>query len=1120
MKKTQTKLLSGLTVMILGLPSAASWAQVPYDPPTAQRAAPNVLLVMDATRTTLINGSTCRGECHFEDAAFNAAGSVRSPPEIGEYSDLFNTGQTRLQLARRVLTGGWGWNTANTAADASVSRLGIMDQYFVRWGVIYYDGLGARLAQNPTMNNALAQQRVIDFNLPGYGEALGRVSPTLNSFLPYYRTTRCCGNHSQGTLTPDYVNPPAGWDRAPWVSASTPFYDEATNASGRMTAALQFTRDYIGNTGGFSNWVPTGPSSLASFGNPAEPAFSNFFRGDIANVLANAPPAGCRRNFVILLTDGHGEGNSDGESRGQVAAQIHNMTRNDGSSLPAHLANQLFTVHFGVQNSGEAGTVADCGYDGVCGNGPAAFEGAPGGAITDLTPMYAAFSAIFQLVLSGTYLASPPTITRSGDRIVTSSFIIQDCQGALPTQCNIGRIGNLTMQEVLYTPGQPNGFVDDTVSFSSILRSTAWDNRNVFTSVSAGAGNCGRAASCGSQTAQWTPVLPNTYPGNNVPISPSGALTDAEFIRGAPGALFANGVARSNTANGAGGPFIGRDPYKLMDIANSQPVIVGAPTGIGEDIERWNAFLELPLSRDMQILPANAAGWIQKRGGYPAAGMTVANRDQVVYIGGNDGLLHAFLSGTASGAPLPGRTVNYPLTGGVVCGSAPAMLSPPQNPVAGCVGMELWAYSPQLVLPFWNSIRSGHYFMVDGTPVVSDVLFTKNTNNPGATCTSLHSGTCANRWEYRTVLLQCLGGGGSGCFALDVTNPYRPELLWERALTVGGTQRGTSTSRPQIARVRRVRSGNVIPYYVGIMGGGLGESNGTNRQGTVVAVGLEDGDWYASFGTELGSADFAGAPTCLDADADSFTDTCYIATTDASIYKIKLGTFNSGNLGTSSQITMERFFDGRQRLLSAGYTPAVANAIRSYGRVVATFDANRDIRIFFGTGNFEDMQNSTETNFFFEVNDVNPEAGLTAWTPALNTARAGGACNAGPNAGIVPLPTGEKSVFDPVISNGVVVFTTYRPNVNPCLPGNGYLNGLTVDACTNGIDSDGNGTPDSGVPGGTRQSYTGLPVAPVINERTGGIMVATDSGGAQANQGFTRRLPAPPVNKLWWRLVR
>lgn len=1130
MKNTHTIQKHFLTLLATATSAHVAVAQIPYDPPTAQRAAPNVMLLMDSTRTTLIDSNPCgSGNCHVQD-------------NNGNDPLLFQNGRTRLQLGRRVLTGGWGWNTtyadtsqpAPNTADAAGRVDGVMDQYRVRWGVAFYDGLGTRLALNPTSDNRLAQQRVIDFGQPGYGENLGPsplagytgsptaggVSDRLNSYLPWYRTTRCCGNNTGGL-----------GDASP---ETIPWFDEAVDdhedyGGGRRQArALQFIYDYINSRAADAaptNWTPPGAAN-SGFNPPSETLVRGFMRDDPtgANVLQQSGADGCRRNFVIMLMDGHGGRlGSDGSDCSSSwtgpncpadwARRIALMPDNSGSVPSAARRNQVFSVHFGASYGHTADRISDCGYDGTCGNGPLAFQGAPGGTIANLAPMYAAFSAIFQLVLSGQYLASPPTITRQGDAIVISKFRIQDCQGLSPDQCNIGRVGSLA-----YSTLNAAGAETPVVDFAEVLLGQRWDNRNVFTSYNATATNCGAVASpsCTVQTASIEPV-DGRAPGNLTVAGLGTGRSNADFLRGHPNAIFANGVERSENVVFTTPPGPITNPYKLMDVANSQAVIVGAPTGIGEDVSRWEAFRSLQIPRSMRTVTEGSGDWIQKGSGLatPVGGLLMSRRDQIVYIGGNDGLLHAFLAGIDQGSPAPGRTSNYGYT--PLCASTPlSSASPSQSNIQNCVGQELWAYSPRLLQPTWGDIRSGHYYMVDGTPVVSDVLFTKNDSSPSATmCTGagLHSNACANDsnvWEYRTVLMQCLGGGGPGCFALDVSNPYRPELLWERGLPI--PNRNSSTSRPQIIRVQRRRSGVIIPYYVGIMGGGLGETTGTTRKGSVLAVGLEDGNWFTS--SSVASADFAGAPTCLDTNGDSYTDTCYLVTTDAVVYKARIGELDSGlTPGDSTRITLERFFDGRAHL---GALPG-ASTIRAYGRIVATFDSNRDLRLFFGTGNFEDMQNATERNYFFQLIDRTPELPAGPWSLAVNAPRAVAGCG---GAGYLTMPAGEKIVFDPVISNGVALFTSYRPNTNPCVQGVGYLNGVTVDACAPGIDTNNDGTADSGVPGGSRQSYAGLPVAPVVNEQTGGITVARDAGAVDHNQGVTRRLPAPPVTKLWWRVVK
>ncbi|HXS51866.1 MAG TPA: PilC/PilY family type IV pilus protein [Usitatibacter sp.] len=99
-------------------------------------------------------------------------------------------------------------------------------------------------------------------------------------------------------------------------------------------------------------------------------------------------------------------------------------------------------------------------------------------------------------------------------------------------------------------------------------------------------------------------------------------------------------------------------------------------------------------------------------------------RNGAVYVAANDGMLHAFDATS---------------------------------------GTELWAYIPSFVLPNLKALAddnysNAHQFYVDGSPTVSDVW----------------SGTA-----WRTVLVGGLNAGGKGYYALDVTNPATPKVLWE-----------------------------------------------------------------------------------------------------------------------------------------------------------------------------------------------------------------------------------------------------------------------------------------------------------------------------------------------------
>jgi len=120
--------------------------------------------------------------------------------------------------------------------------------------------------------------------------------------------------------------------------------------------------------------------------------------------------------------------------------------------------------------------------------------------------------------------------------------------------------------------------------------------------------------------------------------------------------------------------------------------------------------------------------------GYAAFKTAQASRTAVVYAGSNDGMLHAF------------KATNLP-NDGVAQGS------------------ELWAFIPTAVLPNLykladSSYATRHTYFVDGAPVVGDVYDSATSS-------------------WKTILVGGLNAGGKAYYALDITNPTSPVLLWE-----------------------------------------------------------------------------------------------------------------------------------------------------------------------------------------------------------------------------------------------------------------------------------------------------------------------------------------------------
>jgi type IV pilus assembly protein PilY1 len=182
-----------------------------------------------------------------------------------------------------------------------------------------------------------------------------------------------------------------------------------------------------------------------------------------------------------------------------------------------------------------------------------------------------------------------------------------------------------------------------------------------------------------------------------------------------------------------GDPGSGREDRRLGAIYHSSPVIVGPPQQDLPD-ESFNLFRMID---------------------------EVATRPTVMYVGSNDGILHAFV--------VEDTAVNVP---GVGTRTYKA-------------GEELWGFVPPMLLPKLKAARTSHQWMVDGTPVVKDIFYERA---PGAD---------PDAAIYHTVLVVGMRGGGNGYVALDVTNPLDPKFIFQFA----HPQMGLTYGRPALGQV-------------------------------------------------------------------------------------------------------------------------------------------------------------------------------------------------------------------------------------------------------------------------------------------------------------------------------
>ena len=343
--------------------------------------------------------------------------------------------------------------------------------------------------------------------------------------------------------------------------------------------------------------------------------------------------------------------------------------------------------------------------------------------------------------IAGAAVQSKSLTTQVGNAIYQGTFNTNDWTG-----------------DLLAIPVSVNG--SNTVSISTTPTWTAsalLTSRNLTSSArKIVVGNAGATANPVAAPFLWA-----------APIGTAGIeqrLRD-DLDKAAPAAL-ADGLAqdrlnylrgdRSREASFTGGVFRTRTGL-LGDIVNSGVAYSGAPTtGI------------------------NASGYAT----FYAANL---NRTKAVFVGANDGMLHAFDAGSSS-------------TG----------------------GQELFAYIPSWMGPKLSALTtlsyaSNHQSYVDGTPVVSEAYV--DGSSPA----------------WKTVLVSGTGAGGQGVFALDVTNPAAfdaTKVMWEFT-HADDPDMGNVIGRPQILKMRTSAVGAAATYkWFAVVAGGVNSYVGTSGYGS------------------------------------------------------------------------------------------------------------------------------------------------------------------------------------------------------------------------------------------------------------------------------------------------
>jgi type IV pilus assembly protein PilY1 len=424
-------------------------------------------------------------------------------------------------------------------------------------------------------------------------------------------------------------------------------------------------------------------------------------------------------------------------------------------------------------------------------------------------------------------------------------------------------------------------------------------------------------------------------------------------------------------------------------------------------------------------------------GTYDAFRGSIKDRPPMLYVGGNDGMLHAFHAGTGD---------------------------------QGDEGRELFAYVPAGVFARLGRLSDPDYrfrYYVDGSPRVGDACL----------------GTGPSSCSWATVLVGTTGAGGRSVFALDVTDPAGfddDSVLWEFTnsadrLHPEATAALTHQHHPDLGytigqpAIVRLSNGS----WAAIFGNGYDSPGG---KAVLYIRDLLDGSEVATITLDSSGGNGLSTPLAIDATGDGIADRVYVGDLKGNLWRVDLTANNTSQW--------------RSPFTGPGQVPLPLFVARDGAEqrqpITAQPEAGRDdegkIWVFVGTGRYFGVgdNNPSASGFnqiqsFYGIKDT--DAHIPAATDrdsvlvkreilseipahghdlrvisepsAIGTSRGWylDLLWAGAHGG--PGPRGERAVHRALLRNGRIIFTTLIPSGSACdVGGIGWL--MELDAFTGG----------------------------------------------------------------------
>ena len=447
-------------------------------------------------------------------------------------------------------------------------------------------------------------------------------------------------------------------------------------------------------------------------------------------------------------------------------------------------------------------------------------------------------------------------------------------------------------------------------------------------------------------------------------------------------------------------------------------------------------------------------------------------------------------------------------------------------------GTESWAFIPPDQLSRLKDMVEGvgHQWYVDGSPKV----FIVNDDGDGVV-------EPGNTLPEQVILICGLRKGGSGYFALDVTDPAAPKFLWRIASTNDAAalglpagaapdvvipELGESWSEPEFGKIKNAG----VDTDVFFIGAGFSADNSKGKavlaidvvSGAVVWQFIDDsGDkgTHGSVSIDVSDMDYA-IPSAIKVveGPNGFTDKVYVGDQGSQMFRIGKpdpANFPDVDQDITQWVGVLLFLADSTHTQKFFYPPGI------------TLEIGYDL-VFMVTGDREDPCNELTSDSVYAVKDDHTVS-LTPLTPAdlVDVTTAGPVVNldGSDNGWFIDLAIGEKSLAKVTIFFRVLFFTTFTPNDDPCLPGGearlyavNYKTGEAV------LDLDSNGSLERDIPigGGPPSEFIIVITEGVTKGYTNVGSANPDSASSEITGGPVEgKLLLPPRNffYLWWREI-